>query len=334
MIVAQFMKVSGVLIAITTITAFLIACGGDPTPTPKPAASAAAATSNSVSEIELSGTKLSGTIEIDGSSTVFPISQAVAEEFRKVEPGVQVNVGVSGTGGGFKRFTVGETDISDASRPIKEKEAAKAQENNVEYIEMRLGTDGLTVIVNKDNSFVDCLTITELNAIWKPGSTINNWKDVRPGFPDQKLRLYGPDTDSGTFDYFTEEVNGEAQVSRADYTASADDNVLVQGVSGDKGGLGYFGYAYYKPNAANLKALAIDNGKGCVDVKPETIEDGSYSPLSRPLFIYVNKASMARSEVKKFIEFYLDEGAKLTNEVGYVAADQDVYDSNKAAAGL
>ena len=329
MTVAQFMKVSGVLIAITTITVFLIACGDDPTPTPKSAASAAAATSNSVSEIELSGT-----IEIDGSSTVFPVSQAVAEEFRKVQPGVQVNVGVSGTGGGFKRFTVGETDISDASRPIKDKEAAEAKANNVEYIEMRLGTDGLTVIVNKNNSFVDCLTITELNAIWKPGSTINNWKDVRAGFPDQKLRLYGPDTDSGTFDYFTEEVNGEAQMSRADYTASADDNVLVQGVSGDKGGLGYFGYAYYQPNAANLKALAIDNGKGCVEVTPKSIEDGSYSPLSRPLYIYVNKASMARPEMKKFVEFYLDEGAKLTNEVGYVASDQNVYAENKIKAGL
>ncbi len=330
MTVAQFMKVSGVLIAITTITVFLIACGDDPTPTPKSAASAAAATSNSVSEIELSGT-----IEIDGSSTVFPVSQAVAEEFRKVQPGVQVNVGVSGTGGGFKRFTVGETDISDASRPIKDKEAAVAKANNVEYIEMRLGTDGLTVIVNKDNSFVDCLTIDELNAIWKPGSTINNWKDVRPGFPDQKLRLYGPDTDSGTFDYFTEEVNGEAQVSRADYTASADDNVLVQGIAGDKGALGYFGYAYYLPNQSSLKALAIDGGNGCVSPAPETIADGSYSPLSRPLFIYVNVASLvARPEMKAFVKFYMDEGAKLTNEVGYVAANQDVYAANKAAAGV
>ena len=278
--------------------------------------------------------EMSGTIEIDGSSTVFPVSQAVAEEFHRENPNVQVNVGVSGTGGGFKRFTTGETDISDASRPIRDGEREAAVANGIEFIAMRVGTDGLSVMVNPSNDFVDCLTIPELNAIWTPGSEINNWNQVRPEFPDQRMRLYGPDTDSGTFDYFTEEVNGEAQVSRADYTASADDNVLVQGIGGDRGALGYFGYAYYQENTNRLRAIGIDNGSGCVDPSPSAIEDGSYAPLSRPLFIYVNVASLARPEVKAFVEFYMDNGAALTAEVGYVPVADDVYAANKVEAGL
>ena len=278
--------------------------------------------------------EMSGTIEIDGSSTVFPVSQAVAEEFHRENPNVQVNVGVSGTGGGFKRFTTGETDISDASRPIRDGEREAAVANGIEFIAMRVGTDGLSVMVNPSNDFVDCLTIPELNAIWTPGSDINNWNQVRPEFPDQRMRLYGPDTDSGTFDYFTEEVNGEAQVSRADYTASADDNVLVQGIGGDRGALGYFGYAYYQENTNRLRAIGIDNGSGCVDPSPSAIEDGSYAPLSRPLFIYVNVASLARPEVKAFVEFYMDNGAALTAEVGYVPVADDVYAANKVEAGL
>ncbi|MYA50645.1 MAG: PstS family phosphate ABC transporter substrate-binding protein [Chloroflexi bacterium] len=277
---------------------------------------------------------LSGTIQIDGSSTAFPVSQAVAEEFRKEQPNVQVNVGVSGTGGGFKRFTVGETDISNASRPIKDSEREAAAANGIEFIEMRIGTDGLSVMVNNANDFVDCLTVEELNAVWKPGSTINNWQDVRAGFPDQRLRLYGPDTDSGTFDYFTEEVNGEAQVSRADYTASADDNVLVQGIAGDRGSLGYFGYAYYQENKESLKVVAVDGGDGCVTPEPSTIEDGSYKPLSRPLFIYVNAESLEKPEVKAFVTFYMDHGYQLTEEEGYVPVERSVYEANKAAAGL
>ena len=278
--------------------------------------------------------EMSGTIEIDGSSTVFPVSQAVAEEFHRENPNVQVNVGVSGTGGGFKRFTTGETDISDASRPIRDGEREAAVANGIEFIAMRVGTDGLSVMVNPSNDFVDCLTIPELNAIWTPGSDINNWNQVRPEFPDQRMRLYGPDTDSGTFDYFTEEVNGEAQVSRADYTASADDNVLVQGIGGDRGALGYFGYAYYQENTNRLRAIGIDNGSGCVDPSPSAIEDGSYAPLSRPLFIYVNVASLARPEVMAFVEFYMDNGAALTAEVGYVPVADDVYAANKVEAGL
>lgn len=273
--------------------------------------------------------KLAGSVEVDGSSTVYPVSEAVAEEFNKLYPNVRVNVGVSGSGGGFKRFVNGETDISDASRPIRENEAAEAEENGIHYVELRIGTDGLSVIVNNDNDFVDCLTTDELKQIWEPGSEIDNWSQVRKGFPDQRLRLYGPDTDSGTFDYFTEELMGEAQLSRADYTASADDNVLVQGVSGDKGAMGYFGYAYYIENKEKLKLVAIDSGSGCVLPSLSTIPSGEYSPLSRPLFIYVNKAKLENPQVKAFVDFYMEYGPELTNEVGYVASDDDIYQQNK-----
>ena len=283
-------------------------------------------------EVEKIVRVLEGTVEIDGSSTVYPISEAVAEEFNKVYPDVRVNVGVSGTGGGFKRFNIGETDISDASRPIKDpKETSVAAENGINYVELRLGTDGLSVVVSKENDFVDCLTTDELKAIWEPGSTMDNWSEVRAGFPDQKMRLYGPDTDSGTFDYFTEEIMGEAQLSRADYTASADDNVLVQGIAGDKGSLGYFGYAYYQENTEKLKLVAVDSGSGCVKPSSTTIPSGEYSPLSRPLFIYVNTDSYNnKTAVKELVDFYMINGPKLTNEVGYVASDSSVYDNNKA----
>jgi phosphate transport system substrate-binding protein len=274
---------------------------------------------------------LTGVVEIDGSSTVYPISEAIAEEFSKEYKKVRVNVGVSGTGGGFKRFTIGETDISDASRPIKDKEAVKAGENSIDFYELRLGDDGISVIVNPDNDFVDCLTIEELKMIWEPGSTINTWNQVRSTFPPGKIRLYGPDTDSGTFDYFTEEINGELQSSRSDYTASADDNVLVNGVSGDKYALGYFGYAYYKENQDKIKLVSIDSGNGCVVPNADNIKDGSYSPLSRPLFIYVNVSSYAsKPQVKAFVDFYMKHGSKLTSEVGYVPAISSVYVDNKA----
>ena len=318
---ARAKSIGASLAAAAALAVFAGACGS---PAPTPAASAPDATDQAA--------RLSGTIEIDGSSTVFPVSQAVAEEFRRGQPNVQVNVGVSGTGGGFQRFARGETDISDASRPIKDSEREAAVANGVEFIEMRVGTDGLSVIVHPDNDFVDCLTVEELNSIWKPGSEIDNWSQVRAGFPDQRLRLYGPDTDSGTFDYFTEEVNGEAQVSRSDYTASADDNVLVQGIAGDRGALGYFGYAYYQENEGVLKAVAVDGGSGCVAPDPSTIEDGTYSPLSRPLFIYVNAESLERPEVAAFVEYYMDNGYELTAEVGYVPTSRDDYAANKAAA--
>ena len=326
MIPTRCFRLSGLMLLLAALAALFGACESDPTATPTSLPQAAA------TPTPMAPVSLSGTIQIDGSSTVFPVTQAVAEEFRKEQPGVQVNVAVSGTGGGFKRFTVGETDISNASRPIKDSEAEAAAANGIEFIEMRVGTDGLSVMVNPSNDFVDCLTVEELNEVWKPGSTINNWQDVRSGFPDQRLRLYGPDTDSGTFDYFTEEVNGEAQVSRADYTASADDNVLVQGIAGDRGSLGYFGYAYYQENKDSLKVIAIDNGDGCVAPEPSTIEDGSYTPLSRPLFIYVNVESLEKPEVLAFVEYYMDHGYQLTGEEGYVPVERSIYADNKAAA--
>ena len=272
---------------------------------------------------------LSGTIEIDGSSTVFPVSEAVAEEFHKIHPDVRVNVGVSGTGGGFKRFTAGETDISDASRPIKDTEAQSAADNGIEYYPLRVAMDGLSVLVSPDNDFVECLSVEQLKAIWEPGSAVNDWNDVDPSFPDKKIVLYGPDTDSGTFDYFTEEVVGEVQASRADYTASADDNVLVQGIAGGRYSLGYFGYSYYAENADKLKLVSVDAGNGCVTPTSETIENGTYAPLSRPLFIYVSKQSLERPEVKAFVEFYLDNAAELAQEVGYIRLGEAEYAANR-----
>ena len=275
--------------------------------------------------------ELSGTIEIDGSSTVFPVSEAVAEEFGKLHPDVRVNVGVSGTGGGFKRFTVGETDISDASRPIKDAEAQAAADNGIEYYPLRVAMDGLSVMVSPDNDFVECLTTDQLKMIWEPGSTVSKWSDVDPSWPSSDIALYGPDTDSGTFDYFTEEIMGEAQLSRPDYTASADDNVLVQGIAGGKYSLGYFGFAYYQENQDKLNLVAVDSGNGCVLPTSESIENGTYSPLSRPLFIYVSKQSMERPEVKAFVEFYLDNAADLAQEVGYIKLGDDEYASNREA---
>ncbi len=330
---------SVLIIAIAVSLIWVMVACGDSEEVAAPAAPAAAAAAASAQAAPAAPAaapvaELIGTVEIDGSSTVYPISEAVAEEFNKVHSKVRVNVGVSGTGGGFKRFTVGETDISNASRPIKNpKETSQAEENGVQYVELRLGTDGLSVLVNLDNDFVDCLTVEELNAIWKPGSTIDNWRQVRAEFPDQKMRLYGPDSDSGTFDYFTEEINGEPQASRADYTASADDNVLVQGIAGDKGSLGYFGYAYYQENKDKLKLLAVDSGSGCVEPSLQTIPSGEYSPLSRPLFIYVNIDSLSRPEVEAFADFYMDNGPALTNEVGYVASDPSVYAENRDKLG-
>ncbi len=276
-----------------------------------------------------SDASLSGTVEIDGSSTVFPISEAVAEEFYSEHPNVRVNVAVSGTGGGFKRFTIGETDISNASREIKESERLAAIDNGVEFVELRIGTDGLSVIVDPSNNYVDCLTTSELKTIWEPGTRIEYWSDLGQKFPEQKLNRFGPDTDSGTFDYFTEEINGEAQVSTDQYQASPDDNVLVRGISGTKGSIGYFGYAYYQENQESLKVVAVDDGNGCVTPTPTTIADGSYSPLSRPLFIYVNVESLNKPEVKAFVDFYLTHGPELVNEVGYIASGDEVYAANQ-----
>lgn len=275
-------------------------------------------------------TGLRGSIDIDGSSTVFPITQAVAEEFRKVEKRVQVPVGVSGTGGGFKRFVTGEIAINDASRPIKPSEEAAARANGIEYVELAVAYDGIAVATHLQATFVDCLTVDELKRIWEPGSTVKNWNQVRSSFPDSNLRLYGPGTDSGTFDYFTEVIMGTEDASRADYTASEDDNVLVQGVSGDRGSLGYFGYAFYAENRDKLRLIGVDAGKGCVTPSQETINTGVYAPLSRPLLIYVNKKELERPEVKAFVEYYLREAPALAEEVGYVPLPASEYEAGLA----
>jgi phosphate transport system substrate-binding protein len=275
-----------------------------------------------------SAPKLVGTIEIDGSSTVFPITAAVAEEFQNLNPDVRVNVGISGTGGGFKRFTVGEIEISDASRPIKSSEADAAQQNGIEYIEFRIALDGLSVVVNKQNTWVDYMTVQELNMTWRPNSTVTKWNDIRPSWPDQPIHLYGPGTDSGTFDYFTEVIVGTVDASRPDYTASEDDNILVQGIAGDTYALGYFGYAYYAENTDKLKIVPIDSGSGPVTPSDQTINSGQYTPLSRPLFIYVNKESLERPEVKAFVKFYMENGEQLSSEVGYTSLPASVYQEN------
>ncbi|MDH5762459.1 MAG: PstS family phosphate ABC transporter substrate-binding protein [Nitrospinota bacterium] len=272
--------------------------------------------------------ELKGTVKVDGSSTVFPITEAVAEEFGmlKEHRRVRVTVGVSGTGGGFKKFLAGETDINDASRPIKQQEINKAQKNGIQYLELPVAYDGLSVVVNKANTWVDYLTVAELHKIWKPGSTVKTWKDIRPNWPDQKIQLYGPGTDSGTFDYFTETINGKSQASRSDFTKSEDDNVLVNGVAGDKGSLGYFGFAYYVENKDKIKVVPVKQG----DNKPvaptlTTINNGSYAPLSRPIFIYVNLHSAKKPEVREFIRFYLKHAKELAKEVGYVPLTDQEY---------
>ncbi len=264
-------------------------------------------------------------VSIDGSSTVYPISQAVAEEFQNSHQGVFVTVGISGTGGGFKKFLAGETDINDASRPIKQKELQRAKEQNIQFIELPVAYDGLTVVINPKNDFVDYLTVEELKKIWEPGSKVRTWKDVRPQWPDREIKLYGPGTDSGTFDYFTEAVVGEAGESRSDYQASEDDNVLVTGVSSDVDALGYFGFSYYVENKDKLKAVPIDGGKGPVAPSLETVKNGSYVPLSRPLFIYVSTRSLQRPEVAQFVQFYLDECPVLSKEVGYIPLSDAIY---------
>lgn len=270
---------------------------------------------------------LSGTVEIDGSSTVFPIMEAVAEEFSLEHRGARVTVGVSGTGGGFKRFCNGETDISNASRPIKPSEIELCAEEGVEFVEIPIAFDGLTIVVNPDNQFVDLLTLEELNRIWRPNDPAERWSDVRPVWPDEAMELFGPGVDSGTFDYFTETVNGAVGAIRTDFTASEDDNLLVLGVSGERFGLGYFGISFFENNKEILRAVPIDGGAGPVLPSAETINDGSYSPLSRPLLIYVRAASLAEPVVQEFIAFLLTLGRTLVDdpEIGYVQLPEELY---------
>jgi phosphate transport system substrate-binding protein len=268
-------------------------------------------------------------VKIDGSSTVFPITEAVAEEFQKAKKqSIKVTVGISGTGGGFKKFCRGETDISDASRPILRKEMEDCKAAGIEYFELPVAFDALTVVVHPKNSFIKQLTIAEMKKMWEPAAQgkVTRWNQVNPAWPDAPMKLFGPGADSGTFDYFTEAVVGKSKSSRGDFTASEDDNVLVQGVSRDVNGLGYFGFAYYVENKDKLKAVPIVNEKGqAVAPSMEAVEKGIYSPLARPIFIYVNAKSLAKPEVKEFVEYYMKNGAKLAREVKYVPLPAKAY---------
>lgn len=270
-------------------------------------------------------------VQIDGSSTVYPLTEAVAEEFMLANPRVRVTVGVSGTGGGFSKFVREEIDISDASRPIKAVEAELAAQNDVEYIELPIAFDGLAVITNPESDWVQCLTVEELRLIWEPGSTVNNWNQVRPSFPDHELRLYGAGTDSGTYDYFTAAIVGEEGASRADFTASEDDNVLVQGLAGDQASLGFIPYAYYAENTDKLRLLSIDdgnpdNGNGCIAPNAESVQSGTYQPLARPEFVYVNAERADDPAVLAFTRFYLENAGTLATEVGYVPLSDAAYE--------
>ena len=264
-----------------------------------------------------------GVITADGSSTVGPFTTKAAEDF-KAAGGADVTVGISGTGGGFERFCAGETDLSNASRPIDEDEVALCQENGVDYVEFRVATDALTNVVNLQNDWVTCLTVEQLNAIWKPDSKVENWNQVDESFPDVPLKLYGAGTDSGTFDYFTDVINGEEGASRSDYSATEDDNVTVQGVAGDRGALGYFGFSYFEENQDTLKALEVDGGEGCVAPSVETAQNDTYTPLSRPLFVYVKQSSFDDNEdVRDFVKFMLDSNETIATEAQFVPLSAD-----------
>ncbi|OGQ78433.1 MAG: protein sphX [Deltaproteobacteria bacterium RIFCSPLOWO2_12_FULL_60_19] len=267
-------------------------------------------------------------VQIDGSSTVFPVTEAVAEEFQKAKKGkVKVTVGISGTGGGFKKFCRGETDISDASRPILKQEMEACKQASVQYYELPVAFDALTVMVNPKNDWVSSMTVADLKKIWEPAAQgkVTTWNQVRASWPNAPLKLFGPGADSGTFDYFTEAIVGKAKASRGDFTASEDDNVLVQGIANDKNALGYFGFAYYVENQKKLKAVGIDGGKEVVPPSPKTVEDGTYQPLSRPIFIYVSKKAAEKPEVKEFVEFYMQNAAKLVRQIKYVALPANAY---------
>ena len=282
------------------IAMFFIACGGNQQ------------TSNE--------SNLSGSIKVDGSSTVYPVTEAIAEEFRTVHPSVNVTVGVSGTGGGFKKFMRGETDINDASRPIKSKEADACAEIGIGFQELSVAYDGLAVLVHPDNDWVDYLTVEELKKIWLPESQgkVMYWDQVREGWPHEELHLFGPGVASGTYDYFSEAVCGKKVGTRGDFTASEDDHVLVQGISTDKNALGFFGLAYYEENKDKLKLVGVDNGNGVVMPTLETVGNGTYAPLSRPIFIYVSSLAVEREEVREFVSYYLETASSIASEVGYI----------------
>jgi phosphate transport system substrate-binding protein len=304
----------GLLAGLVAGVLALTACGGDETDT---------------GGGDGGGQNLSGTIRIDGSSTVAPLTEAAAELFRAENSGVQITVGTSGTGGGFKKFCAGETDISDASRKIKDEESADCKAKGITHRELLVANDALTVVVNKENTWVDCLTVDQLKKIWDKGSKVNNWNQVDPSFPSEQLELFGPGTDSGTFDYFTAEINGEEGQSRTDYNATEDDNVTVTGVSGTKGGLGYFGFSYYEENQDTLKVVKVDGGSGCVAPSVQAAQDGSYKPLSRPLFIYPSATALKRPEVLAFCEFYLEKANEVAEQAQFVPLNPTQTETSK-----
>ena len=327
--IRPFPRLVLLLLALAALTLGAAGCGRE-----ADEADAPATTEGSADATTEETEELSGSVEIDGSSTVGPLTTAAAESFRGEQPDVNVTVGVSGTGGGFERFCAGETDMSNASRPIdEEEEVPLCAEAGVEYTEFQVGVDALTVVVNTENDWVTCLTTEQLKTIWEPAADgkVTNWNQVDPSFPDQPLALAGPGTDSGTFDYFTDEINGEEGASRADYTPSEDDNVIVQAVAGDPGGLGYFGYTYFEENQDSLTALEIDGGEGCVAPSVETARDGSYAPLSRPLFIYVKNESLARPEVYGFVEYFLTNSIQLAEDALFIPVPDDQVAANLSA---
>jgi phosphate transport system substrate-binding protein len=262
---------------------------------------------------------LSGTVTADGSSTVGPYTIAGAEGFQKKNPGARVTVGISGTGGGFERFCRAETDLQNASRPMRNSEAIRCRDAGVKWVAFTVANDGLSVVVNRDNTWANCLTVAELKKIWEPGSKVSNWNHVRDSFPNVPLKLFGAGTDSGTFDYFTEAINGRAKASRSDYLATEDDNITVQGVSGERGALGYFGFSYYEENKSKLKVLAVDGGKGCVTPSIKTVQANQYRPLSRPLFIYAKRDSFRRPVVAGFIGYIFNNEKAIAKKAGFIA---------------
>lgn len=328
----MFAKKLAYSLSLAALLGSIVACGGGTdtaeTTAPEGGEETVAAGGEGASELE-------GTITVDGSSTVFPISEAMAEEFQIANPGVRITVGASGTGGGFEKFCNGETQISNASRGVKPEEIANCAEAGIEMIEVPVATDALTVVVNNDNDWAACMTIDQLSTIWSPEAegTVDNWSQVSPDYPDASLVLYGPGTDSGTFDYFTDVVNGEEGASRGDYTASEDDNVLVQGVEGDTNAMGYFGYAYYFENQERMKSVEIDDGSGnCVAPTQEAVLAGEYTPFSRPLFIYVSKSAYEEdAAVQAFVNFYLDPAnEQFVADTGYVPLSEDLYAASKS----
>ena len=316
------------MLSMVVLLAFAAACGNNTNGGNKGSENTGA---NTATNAPSEAAKLSGEIKIDGSSTVFPLTEAAAEEFTKEHSDVRVPVGVSGTGGGFKQFCAGEIAISDASRPIKDEEAAACKTAGIEYTELTVAFDGLSVVVSKDNDFIDHLTVEELNKIFVTGSTVTTWKDVRDSFPAEPIVMFSPGADSGTYDYFNEAILDKAGIRNDKAISfSEDDNALVQGVSGSKYGIGYFGFAYFEENQDKLKVVPVDGGKGPITPSHDTIKDGTYAPLSRPLFIYANNKELERPEVKEFVKYYINNIGPLAGEVGYVALPDEKYATEAA----